>query len=67
MCPMTLSSDSILQVTVCKLLNHIIILNPMNHIFCFDLDWQGLMPNSTDKNTLTEQLLRSMKDYDQDK
>lgn len=68
MCTMILSSDRILQVTVYKLLNHIksyefIILNPMNHIFCFDLDWQGLMPNSTHKNTLTEQFLRSMDGY----
>lgn len=58
MSTMILSSDSILQVIVCKLLNH---------ISCFDLDWQGLMPNSTHKNTLTKQLLRSMKDYDQAK
>lgn len=69
MCTMILSSDRILQVIVYKLLNHIksyefIILNPMNHIFCFDLDWQGLMPNSAHRNTLTERLLGSVKDYD---
>lgn len=69
MCTMILSSDRILQVIVYKLLNHIksyefIILNPMNHTFCFDLDWQGLMPNSAHRNTLTERLLGSVKDYD---
>lgn len=38
-----LSSDSILRVTLYKLLYHAIILSPMSHIFCFHLDWQVLM------------------------